>query len=67
MVYHQYFLVLGPAQMGVPWNPRNPPGSATAQLDKAETQAELASISPCTITSVATPLSESTASLVSSL
>ena len=28
---HQYFFVLGPAQRGVLWNPRNPPKSATVQ------------------------------------
>jgi hypothetical protein len=29
LVSVQYFLVLGPAQRGVPWNPRNHPKSAT--------------------------------------
>ena len=28
---HQYFFVLGSAQRGVPWNPRNPPKSATVK------------------------------------
>ena len=31
LAYQQYFLVLDPAQRGVPWNPRNHPKSATAE------------------------------------